>query len=286
MPAIGLFGTNMGACATADGVRRMAALAEELGYDSLWMGEHVVAPRPRVPPSPIEPDYPILDPLVALAFAAAETQRIRLATGIVILPQRNPVVLAKELASLDVLSEGRLIFGLGVGYLEPEMRAIGVPMEGRGARADQYLQAMRSLWEDTAPEYQGRHVEFAAVDAHPRPLQRPLPVLVGGGSRAAHRRAVRHADGWYGWLLDRDSTAAQLASLRQEAEAAGRAFEDLSITVSPAERLNAEVVRGYAELGVDRLAVIPSRRFWSSPDYPLADLEAFARANAPERLKA
>jgi probable F420-dependent oxidoreductase len=286
MPAIGLFGTNMGVCATADGVRRMAALAEELGYDSLWMGEHVVAPRPRVTPSPIEPDYPILDPLVALAFAAAETQTMRLATGIVILPQRNPVLLAKELASLDVLSGGRLVFGLGVGYVEPEMRAIGVPMEGRGARADDYLQAMRSLWEDEAPEHHGPHAEFEAIDAHPRPLQRPLPVVVGGGSRAAHRRAVCHADGWYGWLLDREATAAQMASLRHEAEAAGRALEDLTITVSPAERLDAEVVQDYAELGVDRLAVVPSRRFWASADYPLADLATFVRANSPGRLEA
>jgi probable F420-dependent oxidoreductase len=285
MPAIGLFGMNMGACATADGVGRMAALAEELGYDSLWMGEHVVAPRPRVPPSPLEPDYPMLDPLVALAFAAAQTQRIRLATGILILPQRNPVVLAKELASLDVLSGGRLLFGLGVGYVEPEMRAIGVPMEGRGSRADEYLAAMRSLWEHEAPEHHGRHLEFEAVDAHPRPLQRPLPVIVGGNSRAAHRRAARRGHGWYGWLLDREATAAQLASLRREAEAAGRQLEELSVTVSPAERLDPDVVRDYAELGVHRLAVVPPRRFSASPDYPLPDLEAFVRANAPQRLR-
>src|SRR5436190_367554 len=116
----------------------------------------VGTPRPRVRPSPIEPDYPILDPLIALTFVAARTSRIRLGTGIVILPQRNPLVLAKELASLDVLSGGRLVFGLGVGYLEPEMRALGVPMEARGTRSDEYLQAMRSLWTDEAPEFHGR----------------------------------------------------------------------------------------------------------------------------------
>ena len=106
MATLGLFGTNMGAAATAEGARRLGTLAEELGYDSLWMGEHVVAPSPRVPPSPSEPDYPILDPLVALGFMAAVTERVRLATGIIILPQRNPVVLAKQLASLDVVSRG------------------------------------------------------------------------------------------------------------------------------------------------------------------------------------
>ncbi len=134
-PSVGLFGLNHNAGPEA--LARFAPLAEELGYDSLWMGEHVVVPDPRRPPSPMEPDEPIHDPLVALAFAAAHTRRIRIATGIVILPQRNPVVLAKQLASLDAVSGGRLIFGMGVGYLEPEMTAVGVPMERRGARADE-----------------------------------------------------------------------------------------------------------------------------------------------------
>ena len=181
--------------------RRVAQLAEELGYDSLWAGEHVVVPSPRVEPSPMDPDDPILDPLVALAHLAGATERIRLGTGLVILPQRNPLVLAKQVASLDVVSGGRLILGLGVGYLEPELRAMGVPMAGRGARADEYLAAMRSLWEDEAPSFSGRYVEFEGVDAHPRPLQSPLPVVIGGHSHAAHLRAARHGDGWYGFLL-------------------------------------------------------------------------------------
>jgi probable F420-dependent oxidoreductase len=285
MPTLGLFGANMGVCATAEGAIRIGALAEELGYDSLWMGEHVVAPSPRVKPSPIEPDYPILDPLVALARVAGETARVRLATGIVILPQRNPVVLAKQLASLDVLSDGRLVFGLGVGYVEPEMRAVGVPMEGRGARADEYLQAMRSLWEDEAPAFRGRYVELEGVDAHPRPAQQRIPVVVGGHSPAAHRRAVRHGDGWYGFMLDRSTTAEQLGSLRREAEAADRDPGELTITVSPSEPLDADVVRDYAEVGVDRLAVVPRPAFWKG-EQALAELEAFVRANAPERVGA
>jgi probable F420-dependent oxidoreductase len=279
-PLLGLFGANMGACATPEGALRIAALTEQLGYDSLWMGEHVVAPSPRVAPSPMEPDDPILDPLVTLALVAAETEHLRLATGIVILPQRNPVVLAKQLASLDVLSRGRLVFGMGVGYLEPEMQAVGVPMQGRGDRALEYLQAMRSLWEDDAPAFHGRHVEFAGIDAHPRPVQRPIPVVMGGHSAAAHRRAVQHAHGWYGFMLDRAATAAQVESLRREAEAAGRHFEELSITVSPAERLDPEAVRAYADLGVDRLVLVPRA------DRPLADLEEYVRRNAPERVGA
>jgi probable F420-dependent oxidoreductase len=286
MPTLGLFGMNMGACATADGVARFGALAEELGFDSLWMGEHLVAPRPRVAPSPMEPDYPLLDPVVALTLLAAETERVRLATGIVILPQRNPVVLAKQLASLDVVSRGRLVFGVGVGYLEPEMQAVGVPMEGRGARAVEYLQAMRSLWYDEAPAFRGRHVQFDGVDAHPRPVQAPIPVVMGGHSGAAHRRAVQHADGWYGFFLDRAATASQVDSLRREAEAAGRDLDRFTITVSPSEPLDREVVRDYANLGVDRIVLLPPSGFRADARYPAADLEGFVRAHAPERLGA
>src|SRR5918998_5513304 len=190
-PTIGLFAINSHACASPEAAARIATLAERLGYDSLWAGEHVVVPSPRVEPSPMEPDEPILDPLVALAHLAGHTERILLGTGLIVLPQRNPLVLAKQAASLDVVSSGRLILGVGVGYLEPELTAIGVPMAGRGDRADEYLAAMRSLWEDDAPAFDGAHVRFESVDAHPRPAQRPLPVVVGGHSAAAHRRAAR-----------------------------------------------------------------------------------------------
>ena len=280
MTTLGLFGTNMGAAATAEGARRLGALAEDLGYDSLWMGEHVVAPSPRVPPSPQEPDYPILDPLVALGFMAAVTERVRLATGIIILPQRNPVVLAKQLASLDVVSRGRVVFGMGVGYVEPEMRAVGVPMEGRGARSDEYVAAMRTLWEDDDPAFEGEHVSFRGVDGYPRPVQDRIPVIVGGHSEAAHRRAVRIGDGWYGFALDRATTAVQVASLRQAAEAAGRDFESLELTVSPAERLDADVVRDFSDMGVDRLVLI------SRQDLTLDELESRVRKNAPAEVGA
>ena len=270
----------MGACATAEGASRIGALAEELGYDSLWMGEHVCAPSPRVPPSPIEPDYPILDPLVGLGFMAAVTERVRLATGIVILPQRNPVVLAKQLASLDVLSGGRLVFGMGVGYVEPEMSAVGVPMEGRGARADEYLQAMRSLWEDENPAFHGEYVGFDGVDAYPRPAQKKIPVIVGGHTAAAHRRAVQHADGWYGFALDRSQTAEQVESLRRAAQAADRNPAELTITVSPSERLDPVVVGDYSDLGVDRLVLVTRQ------DLTLDQLESRVRKNAPEQVGA
>src|SRR5215510_13227981 len=141
----GLFSINLGPCADPEVAVRIARLAEDAGFDSLWAGEHVVLPDPRVPPSPMNPEDPILDPVVTLTFLAAQTQHILLGTGIIILPQRNPLVLAKELASLDVLSGGRLILGIGVGYLEPEFRALGIPLKERGERADEYLAAMQAI---------------------------------------------------------------------------------------------------------------------------------------------
>lgn len=276
---IGLFAINYHACAEPQAAAQVAQLAESLGYDSLWTGEHVVLPSPRVDPAPMDPDEAILDPLVALAHLAAHTEQIRLGTGVILLPQRNPLVLGKQVASLDVLSRGRLILGVGVGYLEPEMAAIGVPMERRGARADEYLAAMRSLWEDDAPAYHGEFVDFEAVDAHPRPVQRPLPVVVGGHSQRAFRRAARHADGWYGFLVGLRAMAEHRKSLDAAIEEAGRE-QPLHVSVSPSRRLEADTVAAYADLGVDRLIVAPP------PRLALDELVAFVEANAPGRIGA
>ncbi|MFA1540913.1 LLM class F420-dependent oxidoreductase [Actinomadura monticuli] len=279
LPTLGLFALNMYACTEPRTAASVAELAEELGYDSVWVGDHVVLPSPRVGPSPMEPGDPILDPLVALAHLAARTERIALGTGVVVLPQRNPLILAKQLASIDVLSEGRLIFGTAAGYLEPELRAVGVPAEGRGARTDEYLAAMRSLWCDDEPAFHGRHVDFADVDAHPRPVQRPIPVVTGGHSPAALRRAARYADGWYGWMLGRRAAADLLTRLRTAEEEAGRATP-LHVSVSPPKLPDAEFVRVYGELGVDRLIVVPPM------GVPASDLEQFVRDHAPGKLGA
>ena len=278
-PTIGLFAINSHACAEPEAAAQIARLAESLGYDSVWAGEHVVVPSPRVDPSPMEPDEPILDPLVALAHLAAHTERILLGTGVILLPQRNPVVLAKQVASLDVLSGGRLILGIGVAYLEPEMTAIGVPMEARGARSDEYLAAMRSLWHDDAPAYDGRYASFAGVDAYPRPVQRPLPIVVGGHTEAAFRRAARHADGWYGFLVGLRAMAQHREALDAAIERAAR-DRPLHVSVSPSRPLDPDTVAAYAELGVDRLIVIPP------PGLSLDEVADFVEANAPERVGA
>jgi probable F420-dependent oxidoreductase len=276
-PTIGLFSVNSHAAADPRGAATIATLAERLGYDSLWAGEHVVLPSPRVEPSPMDPDEPILDPLVALAHIAAVTERIRIGIGVIVLPQRNPLVLAKQAASLDVLSNGRLLLGLGAGYLEPELRANGVSMTERGARTDEYLRAMRALWESERPSFHGRYIRFAEVDAHPRPIQRPLPIIVGGHSEAAHRRAAGHADGWFGFMLGLRAAAMQCESLRR---ASAERDRPLHLSVAPARRLDREVVRTYAELGVDRLIVVPP------PRLSLDELVRFVEDNAPSRVDA
>lgn len=259
----GLFGINIGPCASGLTAIRVAQAAEAAGFESVWTGEHVVLPDPQVAPSPLPPQTPLLDPAVTLAVVATATTRLRLGTGIIILPQRNPLVLAKELASVDVLSGGRLIVGLGIGYLQPEFAALGVPFAQKGARAVEYLEAMRALWTMPRPAYAGRFVSFAGVDAHPRPLQRPHPpVVLGGHTPAAYRRVVSHANGWYGFSLDLTDTAACLADLRAALAAGSRpaALGELEISVTPRGPLDRETVRQFAELGVHRL--IP---FWPSP---------------------
>jgi probable F420-dependent oxidoreductase len=253
---IGLFGINFGPCADPGVATRVARAAEAAGFESLWTGEHVVLPDPQVRPSPAAPDMPFLDPAVALAYVAAATRDVRLGTGIIILPQRNPLVLAKELASVDVLSGGRLIFGLGIGYLKPEFDALGIPFEQKGARTLDYLQAMLAMWTQEKPAYTGRFVRFAGIQAMPRPVQKPHPpIVIGGHTPAAFRRAVEHGNGWYGFMDDLDLAARHIAELRAiEREGTRPAhLGRLEISVTPAAGIDADTFRRYADLGVDRL---------------------------------
>ncbi|HEU4438030.1 MAG TPA: LLM class F420-dependent oxidoreductase [Methylomirabilota bacterium] len=282
--ALGLFSMTTGPCSHPDGAARVASAAEAAGFESLWGGEHVVLPDPRVPPSPLEPEDRITDPIVTLAFLAAHTRRIRLGTGIIILPQRNPLVLAKQLATLDVLSGGRLIFGVGVGYLEPEFRALGIPFETRGAVTDEYLAAIRTIWTERQPEHRGRFVTFAGVQAHPRPAQQPSPpIVIGGHTEAAFRRAVQQGHGWYGFALDEDGVRRCLDGLRAAAERhprpAGMGPLEISVTPRPTrggEAMDRASADRFAALGVHRLIVIPPRSL------DAAGLERFVEKTARE----
>jgi probable F420-dependent oxidoreductase len=253
---LGYHGFGLGPSANGAAAARVARQAEKLGYESLWTAEHVVLPSPQAPPSPAPPELPFLDPAGVLCYAAAVTERIRLATGIVILPQRNPLVLAKELTTVDVLSSGRLIFGVGVGYLEAEFNALGVPFENKGPRTDEYLDAIIAMWTQSKPAYSGRFVSFSGIDAQPRPAQKPHPpIVIGGHSPGAYRRAVRYGNGWYGYFRDVEGTRQCLAGL----EAAAREVERpaglgrLEISVTPRTGFTVDDAKRYADLGVDRL---------------------------------
>lgn len=275
---LGVFGLNSGSTFRAAHTLAAVRLAEALGYDSVWAGEHVVVPSPRIVPSPMEPEDPILDPLVHLAFVAAVTDRLLLATGIIILPQRNPLVLAKQAATLDVLSGGRLLLGIGAGYLEPEMTAIGVPMEDRGTRTDDHLAAMRALWTQPGPvEHHGPYVDFAGVDAHPRPVTLGGPrIVVGGHTPAAYRRSVAHGHGWYGFGLTPEQATACVEGLRQAADQVDRPAElgDLDLSVTPRRRLDAEALDAFTAAGIDRLVL------GTASDRSPADVEQRLRAAA------
>ncbi|HJM36197.1 MAG TPA: LLM class F420-dependent oxidoreductase, partial [Acidimicrobiales bacterium] len=242
---IGLYSINGGHLANPDDMGRVAVAAEEAGFESLWTAEHVVLPDPQVPPSPLPAEVPLLDPAVALAYLSSITTKINLGTGIIILPQRNPLVLAKELASVDALSKGRLIFGVGVGYLAPEFEALGIPMKDRGPRSIEYIEAMRSIWHDNEPNYDGKYVSFSGVKANPRPIS-PLgpPVVMGGHSKPAWRRTVTHCQGWYGFMLDPEGTAKNIAGIR-ELEGQHERSEGLGkieITVTPLMRPGVEML--------------------------------------------
>ena len=256
---LGVFGLNASSTFRPADTMRLARLADEIGFDSVWAGEHVVLPNPHVAPAPMQPTDPILDPLVHLAFVAAASPRLLLGTGIIILPQRNPLVLAKQAASLDVLSDGRLLLGIGAGYLEPEMSALGAPMNERGRRTDDYIAAMRAIWNEPGPvSFDSPSYRFAGVDAHPRPVQSGGPrIIVGGHTPAAYRRAVQSGHGWYGFALTPDATAACLAGLKEAADAVERPAElgRLEISVTPRGRLDAASIQAFAAAGVDRLVM-------------------------------
>jgi probable F420-dependent oxidoreductase len=264
----GVFGLNMYGYADPEAASSLARKAEQAGYESVWCGEHVVLPDPQAPPSPMAPLDNALDPVVTLTYLAAVTTTIRLGTGIIILPQRNPLVLAKELATLDVLSKGRLIFGVGVGYLEPEFRALGAPFEDRGRVTDEYLAAMREIWTSDAPRFSGDFVSFGDIQSRPQPVQKPTPPIhIGGRTPLAYRRAVQQGHGWYGFAMTVEETEQAVESLRKAAERYARPAElgQLEISVTPRPSRDGagpdrETGERFAAVGVHRLIPLAPRR--------------------------
>jgi probable F420-dependent oxidoreductase len=268
---LGLFGINMNTCATDRAqLLAVADAAEAGGWESVWTGEHYVLPDPRVASSPAPPETPFLDPFVALSVVAARTEHLLVGTGVTVVPLHQTLALAKRVASLDQVSAGRFLFGVGVGYLAPEFEALGVPMADRGRRMDEQLAAIRAIWTEDAPEVDGDFVSFRGLRAEPRPYRQPGPPLhVGGYVPSAYRRAVEQGHGWYGFALDPDATRACVGQLAQAQERHARPSElpplDVSITPHPRVPLDRDTLATYAELGVTRLIVLPPRAATTDP---------------------
>jgi probable F420-dependent oxidoreductase len=252
-----LFPINTSALANPELMARVAIAADEAGIESVFTGEHIVVPDPLAPPSHVPPETVLVHPSTALAFCAAVTKRLKLGTGITLLPSHNPLVVAKEYGSLDHLSGGRLILGIGVGYVPLEYEVLGLPFENRGRRTDEYIDAIRAMWTQPSPSFNGEFVSFTGINAFPRPVQQPPPILVGGSSAAAFRRVVERGDGWIGGGGTPDGVRAAQDAIAAARERYERPPElgDVELTVTPNAALDRDLVARFEDLGVARLIV-------------------------------
>lgn len=232
---------------------------EAAGFESAWTIDHVVVPEGYQSAYPYSDDgkmaggkndMSIPDPLIWMAYAAAATSKINLATGILIVPQRNPVVAAKQIATLDLMSGGRVLLGIGVGWLEEEFDAIGVPFGDRGRRTDEYVRTMQELWATDQSSFAGEFTQFTDVNSHPKPIDRAVPIIVGGHSKAAARRAGRLGDGFF---PARGVSAELIDLVRRTAEENGRDPDAIEITASLPKDL--DTIPELAKMGVSRLLV-------------------------------
>lgn len=275
---LGLHALGIGTGATRAVIDAVAIAAERYGFATLWAGEHVVMvdePASRYPYSangriavPTTADW--VDPLIGLSFAAAATATIGLATGVLLLPEHNPVIVAKQAATLDQLSGGRLTLGVGIGWSREEFDALGVPFERRAARTAEYVAAIRRLWRDDIASFAGEFVNFDRVRVNPKPVQnRRVPIIVGGNSDAALRRVVSWADGWYGFgLADVTAAADRVTLIRRRCREIGRDPSELRLAVA-LQKLCRTDVQALTEMGIDELVIVgtPPDDVASVPDW-------------------
>ncbi|MDG4664160.1 LLM class F420-dependent oxidoreductase [Mycobacterium sp. 236(2023)] len=261
---LGLHGLGIAAGAQRTVIDAVAAAAERSGFATLWVGEHVVMVDESDSHYPYSDDGRIaisadadwLDPLITLSFAAAATNRIELATGVMLLPEHNPVIVAKQAASLDRMTGGRLSLGVGVGWSKEEYDALGVPFEGRGARMAEYVAAMRTLWRDDVASFSGEFVSFDRVRINPKPHGRAVPIVLGGNSDAALRRVAEWGDGWYGFnLADVEEAAYRASKLRALCREVGRDPTELRLAVSLQDPVPTDAMR-LADAGIDELVLV------------------------------
>jgi probable F420-dependent oxidoreductase len=278
----GLMFANAGPFADPKLFEVLVRTADEVGIESIWSVEHVVVPVGYESQYPYSADgrmpgnnerIPIPDPIVPLAYAAALTKNLKLGTGILILPQRHPVYVAKEMATLDVLSGGRALLGIGIGWLEEEFEVVGVPFKERAARTEESVRALRSLWAPETSRFDGQFYRWGPVESYPKPVSpRGVPVVVGGHVEGAARRAARIGDGFFPARPELDLLAKLFAAMRDECGKVGRRPEEIELTTGMGSQ-DRDSVRRYEDLGVSRLIAYPPG---FDPDTLRRGLESFA----------
>ena len=259
---LGIVFINTGA-RSGQSIIELARRAEAVGIESVWTGEHVIIPLEYSSPYPyndtgkmgVPPETNLVDPLITLAAIAGATSTIRLGTGVNILPQVNPLLLAKQAAGLDFISGGRLMLGLGIGWLKEEFDAMGVPFERRGARFDDYIQAMRKVWSGDVVEHESEFLSWHNFKSYPLPVQKPLPVHIGGNKGKAFERVARHGNGWYSPSGSVTELSEHLALLRKACDEVGRDFNEIEITGVWLMKGGTDAVRRFEDIGVHRLTV-------------------------------
>jgi probable F420-dependent oxidoreductase len=261
---IGFFGLGIGALTTSDWLRPVAATAERLGFTSIWAPEHVVLLEQyssKYPYSagefPLPTDTPFADPFTTLAFAAACTNRIKIATGICLVPEHNPLVLAKTVATLDRLSGGRLILGVGIGWLAEEFQALGLSFERRAQRTREYINVMRKLWTEPKSSYHGEFLSFPEVQSFPKPHSSTVPIWFGGETLPALRRVGEYGDGWIGFNISPDEAAAKIKRIEEILQANGRRRSDVHLAVSPyAKPITTDDLKRYRDAGANEVVLL------------------------------
>lgn len=256
----GLAFATTGPALDGDGLARIAVTAERLGYDSLWSVEHVVIPVGYASTYPYAPDGPpekieIPDPQIPLAYAAAVTSTIRLGTAAVVLPEHQPLRIAKSLATLDRLSGGRVILGVGSGWLREEFEALQIDFESRGRRLEAMIAALRDLWSDGPSEFSSEFFSWGPVESNPKPVQAGgIPIHIAGHAPVVARRAARMADGFVPALNSVEEFEAVIAVVRAECETIGRDVAELELTAGCNIRsYDVDTVRRFADAGANRV---------------------------------
>ncbi len=260
---LGIFSYN-----TDYGIRpdTLARALESRGYESLWVGEHTHIPASRETPYPgggdlPKPYYHMADPFVSLMAAAAVTTELKIGTGICLVIERDPITLAKEIATLDRLSDGRLLFGVGGGWNAEEMENHGTPFKRRWAVLRERIEAMKAIWADEEASYQGEFVNFDRIVSHPKPMQQPNPpVILGSATATGRQRVVDYCDGWIPIDVLLDDLPEAIADLRRRAEEAGREPAGISISVFAFDGANPDALKRYRDIGIERVVLIAPRR--------------------------